>query len=61
MEIQKKADKTRKPARPKPDEQVEQDNSTWPTLDNETMDKWARNIERNRNKPGSIPYPFDRD
>ena len=61
MEAQKKADKTRKPARPEPGEQVEQDNSTWPTLDDDAMDALIRNIERNRNKPGSIPYPFDRD
>lgn len=61
MEAKRKADKTRKLDRPKPDEQVDQNNSTWPTLDDDAMDALIRNIERNRNKPGSIPYPFDRD
>ena len=61
MEAKKKPDKTRKPDRPKADEQVIRNNSTWPMLDREVMEELARNIQRNRNKPGSIPYPFNRD
>jgi len=61
MEAKKKVDKPRKPARPEADEQVIQNNSTWPMLDREVMEELARNIQRNRNKPGSIPYPFNRE
>lgn len=61
MEARKKDGKTHKPARPKPGAQDGQNNSTWPTLENELMDDLARNIEKKRNEPGSIPYPFDRD
>ena len=61
MEAKKKAGETRKPARTEPGAQDGQNSSTWPTLENEVMDELARNIEKNRNKPGSIPYPFDRE
>ena len=61
MEAKKKVDKTRKPVRARPDAQDGQNDSTWPTLENEVMDQWARNIKKKRNEPGSIPYPFDRD
>ncbi len=61
MEAKKKVAKTRKPDRTKPGAQDGKNTSPWPTLDNELMDELARNIEKKRNEPGSIPYPFDRD
>ena len=61
MEAKKKVARTCKPVRTKPDAQDGQDKSPWPTLDNELLDELARNIEKKRNEPGSIPYPFDRD
>jgi len=61
MEAKKKIDETRGPAPPKPGAADEKKEKPWPTLENEVMDKWAKNIEKNRNKPGSIPYPFDRE
>ena len=61
MEAKKKPDKTRKPARTKPEATDKKKDRPWPTLENEVMEELARNIEKNRNKPGSIPYPFDRE
>ncbi|MCY4526237.1 MAG: hypothetical protein OXB89_06475, partial [Anaerolineaceae bacterium] len=61
METKKKVGKTRKPARPEPGGQDGQNNRPWPTLENEVMEKWARNIKKKRNEPGSIPYPFNRE
>ena len=61
MEAKKKPDKTRKPARTKPGAPAENNDRPWPTLENEVMEEWARNIKKKRNEPGSIPYPFNRD
>ena len=61
MGAQKKEGKVRKPARHKPGALDSQDNSSWPMLERDVMDELARNIEKNRNKPGSIPYPFNRE
>lgn len=61
MEAKKKVGKTRKPALPKPGAADEKKDRPWPTLENEVMDELARNIEKKRNEPGSIPYPFNRD
>ncbi|MCE2488840.1 MAG: hypothetical protein J4G17_02570 [Anaerolineae bacterium] len=61
METEKKAGKTRKPARPETVVQDGQNDRPWPTLENEVMEKWARNIKKKRKEPGSIPYPFNRE
>lgn len=61
MEAKKKIGKTRKPALAKPGAPEDQNGKPWPTLENEVMEKWARNIKKKRNEPGSIPYPFDRE
>lgn len=61
MEAKKKVAKQGKPDRTKPGAQDGRDNSPWPTLERDVMDELARNIEKNRNKPGSIPYTFNRE
>lgn len=61
MGAKKKVDKPRKPARTKPGAPAENNDRPWPTLENEVMEELAWNIQRNRNKPGSIPYPFNRE
>ena len=59
MDAQNRSGKKRKPARPKLGENGGQVKSPWPTLENEVMDELAKNIEKKRKEPGSIPYRFN--
>ncbi len=58
MEAKKRACKKENPERPNPGVPGSQNKAPWPTLENEVMDELAKNIEKKRKEPGSIPYRF---